>query len=84
MYTLYYYYTETTSSNVKEREYESGKFRLRRDALKFVLQNVKNIYKKIGYTTTPIVGGLYCFKHERTEEGEYKLIELRIKVLKEW
>ena len=81
MYTLVYYYKETTGSKVIEREYQSNEFRLRRNALHYLLEIVQSEYREDGYGTEQIVGGINCYKSEKTESGR-KIIEVKIKVEK--
>lgn len=83
MYQLVYYYRETTGSEVIEREYHNNfEFRLRRNALHYLLEIVQSDYRENGYGTEQIVGGINCYKSEKTENGERKIIEVRIKVEK--
>lgn len=83
MYTLNYYVTETTGTKVIEREYHySDEYRLRRNALHYLREIVQSDYREEGYATTPLVGGLYCIKSEKTDKGERKTTEIRIKVEK--
>lgn len=85
MYTLNYYVTETTGTKVIEREYHySDEYRLRRNALHYLREIVQSDYREEGYATTPFVGGLYCIKSEKTDKGERKTTEIRIKVEKVW
>ena len=85
MYTLIYYVTETKGTEVIEREYHySDEYRLRRNALHYLRKIVQSDYREEGYATTPIVGGLYCIKSEKTDKGERKTTEIRIKVEKVW
>lgn len=82
MYTLVYYYRETTGSEVIEREYHGNEFRLRRNALHYLLEIVQSDYRENGYGTEQMVGGINCYKSEKTEDGNRKIIEVRIKVEK--
>lgn len=82
MYTLVYYYRETTGSEVIEREYHGNEFRLRRNAIHFLLDIVQSEYREDEYGTEQIVGGINCYKSEKTDSGERKIIEVRIKVEK--
>lgn len=86
MYQLVYYYKETTGSEVIEKEYrnnyEKFKFRLRRNALHYVLEIVQSYYRENGYGTEQIVGGINCYKSEKTDNGNRKIIEIRVKVEK--
>lgn len=88
MYRLVYYYRETTSSKaferdeVFEREYHSDEFRLRRNALHYLREIVQSEYREEGFGTEQIVGGINCYKSEKTENGERKIIEIKIKVEK--
>ena len=82
MYQLVYYYRETTGSTVFEREYHSDEFRLRRNALHYLLEIVQSDYRADGYGTEQIVGGINCYKSEKTDNGDRKIIEVKIKVEK--
>ena len=82
MYQIIYYYKETIGKTVKEQIMEGTMFRLRRNALHYLLEIVQNDYRKEGYGTEPIVGGINCYKSEKTEEGNRKVIEEIIKVEK--
>lgn len=82
MYTLVYYYRETTGSEVIEREYHSNEFRLRRNAIHFLLDIVQSEYREDGYGTEQIKEGINCYKSEKTENGDRKIIEMTIKVEK--
>lgn len=86
MYRLYYYSRITEGLNSKETEYEycgSGEtFRLRRDALHYLLEIVQNDYKEMGYSTEVRSGSIYCYKSEKNAQGERKIIEYLIKVEK--
>lgn len=82
MYQIVYYYKETEGRKVVEREYHSDEFRLRRNALHYVLDVVQNDYREDGYGTVPRVGGIFCYKSEKTDKGDRKVIEVLIKVEK--
>ena len=84
MYTLIYYVTETKGTEVIEREYNnwSGEYRLRRDALHYLRKEVYAAYLEQRYETSFIVGGIYCKKSEKTDKGEQKTTEIRVKVEK--
>ena len=43
---------------------------------------VQNDYRDDGYGTEPIIGGINCYKCEKTENGNRKVIEVRIKAEK--
>lgn len=83
MYTLIYYVTETKGTEVIEREYHySDEYRLRRNALHYLRKIVQNDYKEDGYETSLLAGSLYCIKSEKTDKGERKTTEIRVKVEK--
>lgn len=81
MYQLVYYYTETTGNEVIEKEYHSNEFRLRRNAMHYLLEIVQSEYREEDFGTEQIVGGINCYKSEKTENGR-KIIEVKIKVEK--
>lgn len=82
MYQLVYYHRETTGSEVIEREYHNEEFRLRRNALHYLIEIVQSDYREEGYGTEQIVGGINCYKSEKTDDGKRKIIEVTIKVEK--
>lgn len=82
MYKLNYYITEKRGSQVFEHEYTNAEFRLRRDALNYLLHRVRKDYEKCGYTTILRVGGIHCYKNILTENGENKIEDVIIKVEK--
>lgn len=83
MYQLVYYYRETTGNEVIEKEYRNKfEFRLRRNALHYLLEIIQSEYRENGYGTEQIVGGINCYKSEKTDNGDRKIIEMRIKVEK--
>lgn len=67
MYKLNYYITEKRGSQVFKDEFTNAEFRLRKDALNYLLQIVRKDYEKSGYTTTVRVGGIHCYKNTLTE-----------------
>lgn len=78
MYRIIYYYKETVGKTIKEQIMEGAEFKLRRNALHYILDVIQKDYREEGYGTEPIVGGINCYKSEKTEEGERKIIEERI------
>jgi hypothetical protein len=54
-------------------------FRLRRNALHYLYDIVQNEYKERGYATEVRAGSLYCYKSDKTDEGNRKIIEILIK-----
>lgn len=83
MYQLVYYYKETTGSKIiEEKPRKLFEFRLRRNALHFLFEIIQNEYREKEYGTEQMVGGISCYKSEKTESGERKIIEVKIKVEK--
>lgn len=87
MYRLVYYIKRTEGLTSKEQEfkrYESNgeEFRLRRNALHYVLEILQQDYRSQGYATEQRVGGIYCYKNERTAQGDREITEIIIKVEK--
>ena len=83
MYQIVFYYKVTTGSEVIKKEHRNQfKFRLRRSALHYLLDIVQNDYRENGYGTEQIVGGLDCYKSEKTDNGDRRIIEVKIKVEK--
>lgn len=86
MYKLIYQVTKTNLTSLKQKtkklEPEGQRFRLRRNALHYLLEIVKPDYQTLGYGTEVRVGGIYCYKSKRTEEGERETEEVLISVEK--
>lgn len=86
MYRLCYYSKITEGLNNKESEYEycgSGEtFRLRKEALHYLLEIVQNDYKAMGYSIEVRRGSIYCYRSENTAQGNRRIIEYLIKVEK--
>ena len=86
MYKLNYYSKITNGLASKEQEFKytgtGENFRLRRSALHYLFEIVQSEYNSMGYATEKRVGGLYCYKSEKTAEGDRKIIEILIKVEK--
>lgn len=87
MYKLVYYIKKTEGLTSKEQEYKryernGEEFRLRRNALHYVMDIVKEEYIGEGYATEPRVGGIYCYKSERTAKGDREITEIMVKVEK--
>lgn len=84
MYKLNYYVKHTEGLTSKEQNYEylgMGEFfRLRRNALHYLFDIVQNEYKAMGYATEVRVGSIYCYKSEKTAQGDRKIIEMLIKI----
>lgn len=83
MYKVVYYYKEMiVGKSVEEKVIEGAEFKLRRNALHYVLDIVRRDLKADGYGTEPIVGGINCYKSEKLKEGGRKIMEVRVKVEK--
>ena len=86
MYRLCYYRKITEGQSSKEQEYEycgSGEtFRLRKNALHYLLKIVQNDYKVMGYSIEVRKGSIYCYRSEKTAQGNRRIIEYLIKVEK--
>lgn len=87
MYQLVYYYRETVDNRRNEYKkyngsYSGTEFRLRRNALHYLLEIVQSEYREEGFGTEQIVGGINCYKSEKIENGGRKIIEITIKVEK--
>lgn len=82
MYTLIYYVRETIGSEVYENEYVGEEWRLRRTAINFLRDIVRETYVERGFATENIVGGINCYKSEKTDRGERKITEVHVKVEK--
>lgn len=86
MYKLNYYKKSITDNREKEEVFNylgMGEFfRLRRNALHYLYDVVQSEYRENGYATEKRVGGLYCYKSEKTTEGKREITEILIKVEK--
>lgn len=82
MYTLNYYVEKTKGSEVFQNEYVSEEFRLRKDAIQYLLKIVRKDYEECGYTTRVRVGGIHCYKSKITEKGENVIEDVIIRVEK--
>ena len=83
MYQVVYYYKEMiVGKSVEEKTIEGAEFKLRRNAIHYVLDIVRNDLIEDGYGTEPIVGGINCYKSEKIENGYRKIMEVRVKVEK--
>ena len=84
MYKLNYYARSITDNENKEQKFEyfgMGEFfRLRRNALHYLFDIVQSEYKERGYATEVRVGSLYCYKSDKTDKRNRKIIEILIKV----
>lgn len=86
MYKLNYYTKLTEGLASKEQSFENTgtgeTFRLRRNALHYLYEIVQSEYNAMGYATEKRVGSLYCYKSEKTAEGDRRVMEILIKVEK--
>jgi hypothetical protein len=86
MYKLNYYRRSIVDNANKGLTFEyvdmGESFRLRRNALHYLFDIVQSEYKERGYATEIRVGSLYCYKSEKTAEGNRKITEMLIKVEK--
>lgn len=86
MYKLNYYSKHIENTSNKEQNYEylgmGESFRLRKNAIHHLFDIVQNEYKAIGFATEVRTGSLYCYKSEKTAQGDRKVTEILIKVEK--
>jgi hypothetical protein len=86
MYKLNYYGRSIADNADKGQKLEyfgMGEFfRLRRNALHYLFDIVQNEYRERGYATEVRVGSLYCYKSDKTDDGNRKITEILIKVEK--
>lgn len=82
MYQIVYYYKETIGKTTELDMVEGDEFRLRRNALHYILDIIQNDYREDGWGTEPIVGGINCYKSIKTNSGDRKFMEVRIVVEK--
>lgn len=86
MYKLVYYIKRTEGLTSKEQEYnryeKEEAFRLRRNAIHYIQEILKQDYIAQGYAAEERVGGIYLYKSERTEYGDLEVTEIMIKAEK--
>ena len=86
MYKLNYYRRSIADNENKEQKFEyfdMGEFfRLRRNALHYLFDIVQSEYRERGYATEVRVGSLYCYKSDKSAQGDRKITEILIKVEK--
>lgn len=82
MYQVVYYYKGKVGKTTELDVVEGDEFRLRRNALHYILDIIQNDYREDGWGTEPIVGGINCYKSVKTDSGERKIMEVRIVVEK--
>ena len=86
MYQLVYYIKKTKGLTSKEQEYERYEndvvFRLRRNAIHYISEILKQDYISEGYAAETRVGGIYLYKNERTAAGDREITEIIIKAEK--
>lgn len=87
MYQIVYYSRITENLDAKGQEFkrqenDNEKFRLRRTALHYICECLEDFYRHLGYATERIVGGINCYKSEKTDNGNRKITEIRVKVEK--
>lgn len=86
MYKLVYYIKRTEGLTSKEQEFnryeKEVEFRLRRNALRYIQEILKQDYIAQGYAAEPRVGGIYLYKSERTSQGDLEVTEIIIKAEK--
>lgn len=87
MYKTVYYIKRSEGLAAKEQEYKryesnSATFRLRKDALHYIQEIMQSEYREEGYETEPRVGGIYCYKNEKTANGDREITEIIIKAEK--
>lgn len=87
MYKLVYYIKRTEGLTSKEQKFERYEndvygFRLRRNAIHFISEILKQDYIKAGYAAETIAGGISLYKSEKTEYGDRMITEIMIKAEK--
>lgn len=82
MYQLVYYCCANEGQKVVKREYQGETFRLRKNALHYLLDIVQSDYRNKGYATEPRVGAILCYKSVKENNGDRKVIEVIVKVEK--
>ena len=86
MYKLNYYVKITEGLSSKEQNYKylgmGESLRLRKNALHYLFDIVQIEYRAMGYATETRVGSLYCYKSDKTTQGDRRIMEMLIKVEK--
>lgn len=83
MYKIIEHQTVTNGTTVSNRECEHMLgIRLRKNALHYVREIMQNDYRKEGFATETIVGGIFCYKSEKTSKGNRVTTEIRIEIKK--
>lgn len=85
MYKLVYNYKESEKDKVLvEKEYFFGDtFRLKKNAVHYLLEIIQNEFRNEGYATEQVSGGaLYCIKTDITAERKRVVVEWKISVKK--
>ena len=82
MYQVVHYYKGTVGKTTELDVVEGDMFRLRKNALHYILDIIQNDYREDGWGTEPVVGGINCYKSEKLESGDRKFMEVRIVVEK--
>ena len=57
-------------------------FKLRRNALHFILDSIRKDLISEGYGTETMVGGINCYKSEKLKDGKRKIIEMKVQAEK--
>lgn len=86
MYQLVYYIKRTEGLTSKEQEYKRYEkdivFRLRRNAIHYISEILKQDYIAEGYAAETRVGGIYLYKSKKTAQGDREITEIIIKAEK--
>lgn len=82
MYQVVHYYKGTVGKETELDVVDGDKFRLRRNALHYILDIIQSDYREDGWGTEPVVGGINCYKSVKTDSGDRKMMEVRVVVEK--
>lgn len=82
MYTLVYYVRRTEGEEVYENEYPGEEFRLKKNALHFLREILREGFIENGYTVEDIKNGLNCYKSKKNAKGVRETINTRIRIEK--
>ena len=82
MYTLVYYVRRTENEKVYEIKSHCEEFRLKRNALHFLREILKEYYIENGYAVEDVKNGLNCYKSRKNAREVRETFETRIRIEK--
>lgn len=82
MYTLVYYVRKTKGEKVYENKYPGEEFRLKKNALHFIREMLKECFIENGSAVEDVKNGLNCYKSKKNANGVRETFETRIRIEK--